>query len=506
MAEFEKDAPLSSEDRPEDEDYGENRPERDRPSPPDRRQNARTAARLRRGRRRWRTFLAVYAVVFLALGAAGCYLLYRYAEAYEASLPERVMDALMAETTEDQWYNYTRRDAPLAVSEFEDGEALFTAYYDAAVRGRSFSYRKVPGAYRDDRPVYTVRAGGKDLCTVALAPIGRHAAGFGRELWQVGEIRSCFTMDDLESVAVIIDAPAGDPVSVNGVTLPESCRTGEQVPAPDVTELESRFETQPVYDRWRVDPLYGDITVRDKNGVVLSPIREEGSREIRYLAREEELYSFTVRAPEGVTVTVGGAELAPGDAVKAEDGILAGLEAYTGGETLRQLTWSYGGLYSLPEITGRAPDGTALTPLMNEKGELLFFLPQDEALKEAMEPRVREFFDRYIDYSSRAYDEGRYNMLLSCILPGTELYAYVRDSVAAMIWASATQVHYDELTFTDFRSVGEDCFTCTIRYKADFSATAWYESYTYDLQNAYELAFVRQGDLWYAAAMSVIAG
>ena len=75
-----------------------------------------------------------------------------------------------------------------------------------------------------------------------------------------------------------------------------------------------------------------------------------------------------------------------------------------------------------------------------------------------------------------------------------------------MIWASATQVHYDELTFTDFRSVGEDCFTCTIRYKADFAATAWYQSYTYDLQNAYELAFVRQGELWYAAAMSAAAG
>ena len=42
--------------------------------------------------------------------------------------------------------------------------------------------------------------------------------------------------------------------------------------------------------------------------------------------------------------------------------------------------------------------------------------------------------------------------------------------------------------------------------KADFTATAWYESYTYDLQNAYELAFVRQGDVWYAAAMSAIAG
>ena len=96
--------------------------------------------------------------------------------------------------------------------------------------------------------------------------------------------------------------------------------------------------------------------------------------------------------------------------------------------------------------------------------------------------------------------------LLGRILPGTELYSYVRDSRDAMIWASATEVHYDELTFADFSPVGDNCCTCTIRYKGDFAATAWHESYNYEMQNAYELSFVRVGDIWYAAAMSVVAG
>ena len=42
-----------------------------------RRKAAQRAAALRRSKRRWRGFLAVYAVLFLILGAAGCYLLYR---------------------------------------------------------------------------------------------------------------------------------------------------------------------------------------------------------------------------------------------------------------------------------------------------------------------------------------------------------------------------------------------------------------------------------------------
>ncbi|MBQ3276715.1 MAG: hypothetical protein IJH47_06655 [Oscillospiraceae bacterium] len=470
-----------------------------------RRRAAQKAAALRRSRRRWRGFLAVYAVLFLILGAAGCYALYRYAAAYEASIPEHVMDKLMAETGEEQWYAYARQGAQLTVSEFENADELFSEYFNAVLRGKTFTYRKAAGAWSDDAPAYTVRAGGKDLCLVTLAPIGRNAAGFGRQLWQLGSIRPAFVMDELESVAVEIDAPVGDTVYINGLPVGEKYRIGE-APCPDLTELESRFAVQPHFDRYRVDAMYGAITVIDKNGTALAPERDEANRTVRYTAPEDEFYSVTVRAPESVRVTVGGVELGAADAVKAEAGILAGLEAYTGGQAVRELTWHYEGLYTLPEITARSADGQSLTPLMNEKGELLYFLPQDEALKAAVEPRVREFFDKYINYSSKAYNDISYQALLGCILPGTELYSYVHDSVAAMIWASATQVHYDELTFADFRSAGENCFTCTIRYKADFAATAWYESYTYDLQNAYELAFVRVDGVWYAAAMSVIAG
>ena len=469
------------------------------------RKAARRAAAIRRSRRRWRGFLAVYAVLFLILGAAGCYLLYRYAAAYEASIPEHVMDKLMAETTEDQWYAYARQGAQLTVSEFEDAGALFSEYFNAVLRGKNFTYRKAAGAWSDDAPAYTVRAGGKDLCLVTLAPIGRNAAGFGRQLWQLGSVKPAFVMDELESVAVEIDAPAGDAVYINGSPVGEKYKVGE-VPCPALTELESRFAVQPHYDRYRVDAMYGAITVTDKNGAALSPERDEANNVVRYVAPEDEFYSVTIRAPESVRVTIGGAELTAADAVKAEAGILAGLEAYTGGQAVRELTWHFEGLYTLPEITARSPEGAVLTPLMNEKGELLYFLPQDEALKAAVEPRVREFFDKYINYSSKAYNDISYQALLGCILPGTELYSYVHDSVAAMLWASATQVHYDELTFADFRRVGEDCFTCTIRYKADFAATAWYQSYTYDLQNAYELAFVRSDGVWYAAAMSAIAG
>ena len=68
----------------------------------------RRSSRRRRSQRRWRAFLLIYSVLFLALGAVGCYFLYQYADAYEQSRPELVMDKLMADTGEDQWFDYAR--------------------------------------------------------------------------------------------------------------------------------------------------------------------------------------------------------------------------------------------------------------------------------------------------------------------------------------------------------------------------------------------------------------
>ena len=462
--------------------------------------------RIRRGKRRWRVFMAVYTVLFLLAGAAGCVLLYRYADAYEVSIPEHVMDKLMSATSQEEWHDYIRNGVALPASPYEDGEAIFEAYYDAAIRDRSLSYWKYMEEYTPNTPTYKVRGGGMDLCIVRLVPKGRNAAGFGRQLWQVGEVESVLKLDNLESVTVEIDAPHDQPVYLNGVALTADYLTDEEPEPPDLTALERRFSVQPTFARYRIDKLYGEIEVTDADGRVLPPNRDAETGVLRYVARESDLYSFVVQAPEMVTVRVNGTELTPEDAIRSDDGVLTRLGAYTGGKGYKTLTYAFEGLYSVPEITGVTANGKALTPLVNEKGKLFFFPPNNNATANRGQVRAEEFFKRYIDYSSHAYSAGRHNALLECILPDSDLYKYVRDSRDAMIWASATEVHYDELVFTNFWPVGDSCFTCTIRYKADFQATTWHERYSYDLQNAYELAFVLHNGVWYAAAMSAAAG
>lgn len=459
-----------------------------------------------RTRRRWRGFLAIYSFLFLLLGAVGCYVLYRFSESYEKSIPEHVMDDLMASTAADGWYDTLSKDASLFVTEFEDGEALFREYYDATIRNASFSYRKAPGEYSNKTPIYHVRAAGINLCKVTLIPKGKNAAGFGRQLWQVGSIEACNILGNLESVTVEIDAPQGDEVFINGIQVDATYLTDEKAPCPDMNPLENRFAEVPYFSRYRVDAMYGKITVTDASGRELPPEIDRETGVVRYTKAENTFFSLAVRAPEGVAVSVSGAEFTAADATKNTKGILEGLEKYTGGKEYHMLWYTYDKLYSSPGEIIATYNGQPLTPLLNEKGELIYFYPGDSALKETMSPVVENFFNRYIEYSAKAYNDKAYLSLLACILPGTELYTYIHDSVDAMYWASATEVRYDKLIFEDFYPVGDHCFTCTIRYKAGFSAVAWHESYSYDLQNAYELAFVKEGDVWYAAAMSAVAG
>ena len=460
--------------------------------------------RIRRGQRRWRVFIAVYSILFLLAGAAGCVMLYRYAAAYEASIPEHVMDKFMESTSEEAWYGYIRNGAQMPDSTFEDAQALFDAYYNTAIRGTEFSYWKYMEEYTAETPVYRVRGGGMDLCLVRLVPRGQNAAGFGRQLWQVGSVESVLKLDNLESVTVEIDAPEGAPVYINGVQVGEEYLTGERILVPGITALERRFAEPPTFVRYRVENMYGQIAVTDADGRALAPERDQERGVVRYTARESAMYSFVVQAPGNVTVSVCGTVLTEEDAIRCDAGILSGLRAYTGDRGYNTLVWSFDGLFTYPEITAVAADGTVLTPMVDSKGELYFFPPENRTLASRMKPRVEEFFQRYMEYAGHAFNAGRQQALMACILPDTELYRYVRDSRDAMIWASATEVHYDELTFADFYQVSEDCFTCTIRYKADVDVTTWHESYTGDLQNAFELAFVRSDGVWYAAAWSAI--
>ena len=140
--------------------------------------------------------------------------------------------------------------------------------------------------------------------------------------------------------------------------------------------------------------------------------------------------------------------------------------------------------------------------MVGADGKLIYFYPSDDDISIAMREAVEGFFDAYMYYTSYKYNGVALKNLSDRILPGTELYSYVNNSYDAMIWASATEVSYEELSFDNYHFVSDDCFTCTIRFKADYTAQQWYSTVSYAMQDGYKMVFIRSDGSWLAASMS----
>ena len=209
---------------------------------------------------------------------------------------------------------------------------------------------------------------------------------------------------------------------------------------------------------------------------------------------------MVIHAPEDVKVCVNGAELTKEDATGAAKDLTEGLEEYTGGKTYPVLTYELKGLYLPPEVT--VAEG--------QKGSILattgdsFYVFADDGNDEERKAAAEGYFEAYMNYSAYSFQSGNYYALLGKILPGTELYNYVANSRAAMIWASATKTEYKDLRYENIHRISDDCFVCTISYDAEMQASSWYKRYNYELKNAYRVVFVKRGDVWLAAKMDVL--
>lgn len=466
---------------------------RDRKPAPPRKKKAPAPAPGRK--RHFGRFVLIYTLVFLLVGAAGLGVLYKWLDSYEQSRPQHVMDAFMVGKTEEDWLSAMLSTEALAVTEFENGEEIVRAYFDASCRGKTFTYREATGVSEADQPVFTVKAGAADVCRVTLRPT--ESVGFGFHLWTVDKCEAYISPYSLKSATVEIEAPSDEKVSLNGVPLTELYMVEDHIPCETLGALESRYAEQPYRVRYAVEGLYGDITVTDGAGSVVSPASSDGS--IVYKLGGEGGYSFTVTAPEEVKVSVCGTELNDNEEVRRDNGLLTGLETWVSAGS-GTVTYSAEGLYRRPEITATPPEGRSLRRSDAEDGSVIFTYAGDENAKAEYESVVKGYFDTFMAYS--AGRDTAFLALLGATLPGTELYTYIQDSTAAMYWASATEVDYEYLNFEDFISWTDDCFSCRVSYKAHLTARSWYEVRESDMENVYDMVFIRQGGVWYAAVMN----
>ncbi len=465
------------------------------------------AAAPEKNARIWPLFLVCWAAALLLVGLVGCFVFYQYLGIYEVTRAETRMDELMEIMTAEDWLDKAAENLDFELSEFEDPDLLFAEYRQSLTTDQPLSYRSEKSESDSEHMLFVVRSGPSNLCRVELKA-GDKRLPFGRHDWKLGRVSSGDITKSLSSVTVEVNAMEGQEIRLNDKALDEEYLTGKPLEIEDLSDIESRMDVVPMLMSYRVGPLYGDIHV-SADGQELAA--EKSGKTLRYRAVTGGTGSLTIRAPEDIRVTVGGAELTKKDVSDSSYALLEGLERYTGDAAFLTNTYSFTGLYTVPEVKAFDADGNELRPIMTGENAYIFFHPSDAAADEEDQKELdhlwdlaESYFDNYVKYTTRPFDSNLYYRLLSATLSGSQLQAYIAQSNAAMKWAANSTVEKQELHYDNLHRIGTDCYTCTVEFELDKTSSTWVEEVSSSEQNAEQMVFVRRGKYWFAAALAMI--
>lgn len=439
-------------------------------------------------------FLIIYATVFLIIVAIGLVFFWKYIAAYEVSRPEHEMDAFsLAMDTVD---GSSALEANFQVSEFEDKDVVFNDIYSTYIQGQSCSFRKMPGEYTDDSPVYIFRAGTTDLFKVSLRAKGENAAGYGFQLWEVSTIE--LLKDNTRTVT--IEAPPSAAVSVNGIAVSADYITDDHVEYENLSEQEIRFNAD--FDAYRVlysiENVYGEVTVSavDEEGAELTAEASDGSEFVYDATR----YAVKITAPSDAVLTLNGIELGEEDVngTLFSQELFAGLEKYATAVPDFAI-YEVDGLFAEPVITATDASGAELSSEESADGEIVYGLTDSEKLKEAHTQLVTDFIKAYVTFSTDVGDDtnGNYSRLSKYLLTNTETYKRIKNSIEGISWVTGGTIEYRELTADNFISCGDNCFVCRV----SLGITDTVDGNVRDTDSVYTLVFVRSGGSWLVGNM-----
>ena len=453
-------------------------------------------------RKRWLRRLLLLAVGLLLAGLVLCLVLYRYLAVYEVTRPEITMDLLMETTSREEWLAQAELNVDFEVTEFEDARSLYRDYEQSIPKNTELSYTANKSQTSRNRAVFTVRQGAANLCSVELVP-GEHRYAFGRHDWVPGRVSTGDLTQQLRSATVKLTCLAGEEFTLNDLHVSEEYLSREKVEIKNLTPLEKRFDPVPCFVEYTVGPLYGEIKVADAQGQELSPVEEKGDVALYDLSPKGN-GSLTITAPADVKVTVSNALLEKKDAKTIDYDLFEGWDKETAGGAYKTATYAFEGLYSTPVVEAVDASGKALEPIQAGDGVYAFFYPSDKEDTEELRKAAEAYFENYMLYTFSPFEMTYYFNLLQKTVYNSELFLYIAQSQAAMMWAANVEPEYRLLEYDNFHRVSDNCFVCTVQYDVDLTATTWTDEVNYSLQNAYELMFVNRGNGWLAAEMKAI--
>lgn len=439
--------------------------------------------------RKWKKFLVIYSAALLIFGLIGCILLYRYCGVFEITRPEICMNKIMQTMSVDDFCSLARSASAGEVGEFENGPEIYDNYLSGcSLDEDSLSYREEMTQSNSKKAVYTVRSGNLPIATVVLVPEEGTKHGFGRSEWKLGSVTASSVIGKLSSAEVRIFVHKGEGCLINGIPVGAEYLENK-VEIPELSVYEKNLNLKADYDEYRIKGIFGDIRVETSGGKVLS-CYDDGDFLV-YFEYPDIMHDVHITAPEDAKVYVNGVELADGKLHKTEH--------------TSSVSYDVLNLFNEPLVSAVDSKGNSLQPVFNNGTRYSFLRANDESVEKELSIWAREYFERYLKYSSGMYSAELQGKLLNRTQRHTELYNYILSSVDAMYWASATETQDEELEFGNFGMIDADTFSCSVCYKATTVSHQWKEDIVTEVNNAYELVFVKEGELWLCSEMNSVS-
>ena len=206
--------------------------------------------------------MLIYALVFLAVLAAGLAIFWDYMKAYENSRPmvpvKEYMQSLTEERICDLGLDYIRQIDQNIQSE-EQSRAIVMDAIDRV------TYAKKAKASTETRQVFVLRTGGTIIGEFSIVAAGEGKYGFTP--WCLEQESIDLSGLNLFGEACQITVPSDHTVTVNGYTLDSSYVTEDKVPYDQIAEYYDDYEI-PYRVTYTVAPVLGemDVVITDPAG------------------------------------------------------------------------------------------------------------------------------------------------------------------------------------------------------------------------------------------------
>lgn len=216
---------------------------------------------MRKVRRPFLVGMAIYAMVFLLITAAGIALFWQYMDAYERSRPLTAVNDYLEELTLERIRGGSETLLDALDGNIQSRDQAF-AVIEKSLEKEITAARNIRQSTQE-KMVYMLRCGSNVIGSVTIVPGGE--ARFGFTPWRV--LEDDFDFSWLMGDAVSVTVPEDFSVSLNGCELDESYIVETGILYPVLEDFAGAFE-MPVMVTYRADNFLGEMVfaVADTQG------------------------------------------------------------------------------------------------------------------------------------------------------------------------------------------------------------------------------------------------